>query len=155
MALLMKRTSLIVLMAFSMAAAPLFAAKTTDEYVAALKSGTETEQVDAAKALGMAKAKAAVPDLIAALGAESTMVQAAAAAALGAIAEKGESTAAVLKLAQETDNGVVRYAALAALLELVEDDKKADIQELMAAQEDSDDDLLSDLAVKLNEKLQK
>lgn len=155
MASFMKRNVLIAFMALMMTGALSAAGKSTDAYLSDLKSGSEDAKVEACQALGKAKAKAAVPDLIAALDSDSTQVQAAAAAALGAIGEKGEATVAVLKTAQETDNSVVRYSALAALLQLVEDDKKEDIQQIMNAQTESEDDLLSDLAVKLAAKLEK
>ena len=151
----MKRNVLIALMALIMTGALSAAGKSTDAYISDLKSGSEDARIEAAQALGKAKAKAAVPALISALDAKSKMVQAAAAAALGAIGEKGDATAAVIKIAKETDDGVVRYAALASLLELVEKDQKADVQELMQAQAENEDDLLSDLAGKLAAKLEK
>lgn len=142
-------------MAFFVAGVLSAADKSPEQYISDLKGGSEEAQVEACKGLGRAKAKQAVPDLITALGSKSTLIQSSAAAALGAIGEKGDSTTAVLKLATDTKDPVVRYSALASLMSLVEDEKKAEIKDAMNAQAENPDDLLSDLATKLAAKLEK
>lgn len=134
--------------------APLFAASSDDLAIQQLSSSDPAVQIQACRTLGASKSTAAVNPLIKLLDSQNTHVQASAAAALGAIGEKGDATRAVLRTAQTTDNAVVRYAALAALMALAEDGNKQDIQTVMAGQTASEDELLADLAQKLSAKLQ-
>ncbi|MCB1318464.1 MAG: HEAT repeat domain-containing protein, partial [Leptospiraceae bacterium] len=77
-------------------------------------------------------------------------VAATAAAALGAIGKAGPATQALLQAANESNDSRVQYAAILALANLNDgDNKDAILSALDHVQNNSGDDMVKDVAVKL------
>ncbi len=130
--------------------APLFAEKSADEYIADLSSADPIVQIEACRKLGDTGEKKAVSGLIQLLqAAGDERVAAHAAAALGAIGQKGESAQALLRSA-ESPQPAVRYASVLALAAIGDDEQKEAAAALAGRLAESDqDELVRDIAARL------
>lgn len=128
-------------------------AKTSEEYLTDLGSGNPDLQIAAARALGENKEARAIDPLIGLLiYSDDYEVAYEAALALGKIGKTGETTDALLTSLRQVDNDVVRYASVAALLNIKDKDKNDEIiAALTEVTNTTDDELLRDLAEKVAE----
>ena len=136
-------------------ATPLLAEKSADQYIQDLNSSDPAVQMQACRALGAAKATAATGALTDLLqNSTDEHVAATAAAALGAIGEKGAPALALATAAGEHESTVVRYAALVGLLQIGDDAQKAAARTAAEQASQSSDALLKDLAMRIQARFQ-
>lgn len=136
---------------------PLMAAEEEGGPIQALGGQDPVAQIEACRQLGEDQNKDAIAPLIQLM--ENTgdnIVASAAAAALGAIGEKGDTTAAILRVAGKSNSAGLQYASVAALANLGDEEKEEDVLNLLTRiEENSGDDLLKDLASKVKTMLSK
>jgi len=143
------KSNLTIILLQLLLATAIFAEKSSDDYIADLKSEDMNIQIAAARKLGASKVEKALPDLTALLKSPATDVQVAAATAIGAIGKKGAASDELLALAAGSKSGLVKYAAYVALANTVDKDKTVAYQEALNKELASSDPLLKDLASKL------
>ena len=145
-------TTALLSLVFFLASTPLLAAEAAavQTSIQQLESSDPAVQMQACRALGAAKSKEAVSPLVSLLD-ETTdyRVAATAAAALGAIGEKGVATTALLRAATENESNSVKYAAFLSLAAIGDEHHQQNVLDAATAAEDSGDPLLSDLVAKL------
>lgn len=130
----------------TMTAMPLHAASSPEQAIQDLQSSDPAVQMQACRVLGAARLKTAVNPLVNLM--ESTTdqyVAASAAAALGAIGEKGVATTALLKATKNNDFITLQYAALLALVVIKDEHHQPDTLNAAKAAAESEDPFLSDL----------
>ncbi|MEQ9365703.1 MAG: HEAT repeat domain-containing protein [Leptospirales bacterium] len=151
-------TALLILFSVALfaGATPVQAAPSVEQAIQDLQSSDPAVQMQACRVLGAARAKPAVTPLVELLDQTTdSRVAATAAAALGAIGEKGVATTALLRAANESESTAVKYAALLSLAAIADEHHQQNTLEAATAAADSSDPLLSDLAAKLRPLLQK
>ncbi len=144
-------TTALLSLVFFLASTPLLGAEAAVQTsIQELESSDPAVQMQACRALGAAKSKEAVAPLVSLLD-ETTdyRVAATAAAALGAIGEKGVATTALLRAATENESNSVKYAAFLSLAAIGDEHHQQNVLDAATAAEDSGDPLLSDLVAKL------
>ncbi len=136
---------------------PLFAQKTTDQYIADLQSEESAVQIESCRKLGEKKEEKAVGELVKlAQSSKDRGVVFQAVTALGQIGKAGVSTDALLDIGRKSAMSEVQYAALLGLVNLRDEKKAGDISSLCQwIQENSTDDVLKDLAVKVAQIIKK
>ncbi|MBE7438396.1 MAG: HEAT repeat domain-containing protein [Spirochaetales bacterium] len=149
------KSNLTIILLHVLLATAIYAEKSSDDYIADLKSEDMNVQITAARKLGAGKVEKALPDLTALLGSPSVDVQVAAATAIGAIGKKGAGSDELLALAAGTKSALVKYAAYVALANTVDKEKTAAFQEALGKEMASNDALLKDLAGKLKKEEKK
>ena len=139
------------LLGFFFYTASVMAEKPIEEYLADLNSSDMQVQIEACQYLGEKKEVSAVESLVFLLEDEGvdSHVKVASANALASIGKQAGVSAALLRSAQESKNPSVRYASFLALASLEDEEKEADMKELVVDLMKSSDPYLRDLAQKI------
>jgi hypothetical protein len=99
----------------------------TEDYKTILVSGTDAEKTQALKHFAEKKDKSQIPAIITLLNeSENPAIASEAAITLGVIGKSGESTTALKKKIESTENGDIVYACVLAIFNIHRKDEKRD-----------------------------
>ena len=155
----MKTLKAVLLSVVFFSTVPMAAERPIEEYLADLSSQDNHVQIEACRYLGEKKEVAAVESLLFLLEDKDEdigpHVKAASANALASIGNQAGVSDALLLSARESKYASVRYASFWALLSLKDEEKEADIKELVQEMKSSSDLYLRDLAQKIASEYEK
>lgn len=131
--------------------------KSTNEYIADLKSDKDADVIKAAKSLGEAKAKEATDAMVVAMKShQNPKVRIALADGLGMMETKGQPTTALGEIVQSDDDNAVVYSALLAILNLADFENPAAAKALeFCEQNKSKDAFIADVVKRIHTAMDK
>lgn len=139
----MKRITTILALIFILLPAVLVAAdKTTEEYIADLKSDDNTEVVNALRYLGTEQEEKALPDILNLLQLDKPFeVHLNTIKAIGFIKQKGDSVKALYNFLAKTKDRNLAYAVITALISIADHENSYSKKSLKVAKANFPDDI--------------